>query len=206
MKFSIRMARRLFVAAAFALLVGSPTAPAHAHCDSMDGPVVLAGRRALATRSAEPVLRWVRAGDEPEIRRALAEALKVRELGPEAESLADRFFLETLVRVHRRGEGEPYTGLKPAGGIRPAIAAADRALAEGDVDALAEKIAARVEEEVRRRFRAALETRDAADGSVEAGRDHVAAYVEYVHFVEAIHAVLSGHGHGEEAGGREDHR
>ena len=91
------------------------------------------------------------------------------------------------------------SGLKPAGGMNPAIEAADEALETDDVDGLAKQIAARVEKEVRERFKKARETGRAADESVEAGRAHVAAYVEYVHFVEALHSVLSGsHGHGDE--------
>jgi len=53
----------------------------------------------------------------------------VRQLSPEAKELADYWFFETLVRLHRAGEGAPYTGLKPAGSEQsPAVPAADKAL------------------------------------------------------------------------------
>ena len=65
---------------------------------------------------------------EQEIRDAFVEVLAVRSLGIEAKQLADRYFFETVVRVHRAGEGEPFTGLKAAGSVDPAIAIADRAL------------------------------------------------------------------------------
>jgi hypothetical protein len=96
-----------------AMLASPPRAIAH--CDTLDGPVVRDARAALEARDVTPVLKWVEAEKEPEVREAFRHALAVRALGPEARTLADRFFFETLVRVHREGEGEPYTGLKPAG-------------------------------------------------------------------------------------------
>ena len=103
--------------------------PAYAHCDGMDGPVVAAGQRSLETGDVRHALVWVLPDAETEIRNVLAHAVEVRALGAEARTLADRFFLETLVRVHRAGEGEPFTGLKPAGrDPGPVIPAADRAI------------------------------------------------------------------------------
>jgi hypothetical protein len=116
-----------------ALAVASPR-PARAHCDTLDGPVVKAAEQALAKNDVNRVLMWVQLRDEAEIRAAFRHALDVRKLGPEARKLADTYFFETLVRVHRAGEGAPYTGLKPAGqDLGPAIPAADRALEAGDL-------------------------------------------------------------------------
>src|SRR6185436_13630003 len=107
-------------------------ARALAHCDGLDGPVVKAAQRALDTRNPAPVLIWVQDKDEREIRTAFEQTLAVRELSPQAKELADRFFFETVVRVHRAGEGAPFTGLQPAGrDLGPAIPAADKALDEG---------------------------------------------------------------------------
>jgi hypothetical protein len=81
-------------------------------------------------------LIWVEDKDEAEIRTAFEQTLAVRALSTQARELADRFF-ETLVRVHRAGEGEPFTGLKPAGrDLGPAIAAADEAVRVGSVEAV----------------------------------------------------------------------
>ena len=90
--------------------------PARAHCDTEDGPVVSDAKAALTSGDVTPVLKWVRPADEPEIRTAFATTLAVRGNGDASRKLADRWFFETLVRVHRAGEGAPYTGLKPAGG------------------------------------------------------------------------------------------
>lgn len=176
--------------AAGGLMVASP---ASAHCDSMDGPVVQAAEAALATGEVERVLMWVRPQDDAEIREAFARTLEVRALGGTAAELADRWFFETLVRVHREGEGAPYTGLKPAGYEVPAgIAMADRALEDGSVDAVATRITAHLEQSIRERFEAANALRSHDPADVEAGRRYVHAYVAYIHLVEEVVEVLHG--------------
>ena len=112
---------------ALGMLAVTP-ARALAHCDGLDGPVVKAAQRALETRNAALVLIWVQEKDEREIQAAFEQTLAVRELSAQARQLADRFFFETLVRVHRAGEGAPFTGLKPAGqDLGPADEGQDRA-------------------------------------------------------------------------------
>jgi len=95
---------------------------------------------------------------------------------------------ETLVRIHREGEGAPYSGLKPAGiAIEPAIAASDKALETGSVEALAAMVATEAERGIRERFARAAEARKHAGESVERGREYVAAYVEFMHYAERLH-------------------
>jgi hypothetical protein len=162
-------------------------APASAHCDTVDGPVVTAANKALDSGDVRYVLGWVSAQDEPEIRHAFDRTLEVRKQGSEAKTLADTYFHETLVRVHRAGEGAPYTGLKPAGQVEPSVAAADQALASGKVDAVAKMVSQRVDAGVREKF-AAVSTRQPRDArDVNAGRAWVAAYVDYVHYVERLY-------------------
>ncbi len=162
-----------------------------AHCDTLDGPVVETAKFALKNGDVQPVLKWVPKEHEQEIRDAFSQTLAVRVKGKEARELADRFFFETLVRVHRAGEGAPYTGLKSAGTVEPAIAAADKALQTASVDTLADKISNAVREGIKKRFDAALEKKKHADDSVEAGRDFIEAYVQYVHFIEGIHNLVA---------------
>lgn len=190
----MNMRTMLLSAAGLMGLVVVPSSAA-AHCDSMDGPVVKAAQRALQSGKVELVLMWVRLQDELEIREAFARTVAVRKLSTEAESLADRWFFETLVRVHRAGEGEPYTGLKPAG-IEPAagIAAADRALALGSMDTLAQGLTSHLGEVLRERFERVQSLRGYDLADVEAGRRYVHAYVEFIHFVERLHAVIAGEG------------
>jgi hypothetical protein len=165
--------------------------PAAAHCDTLDGPVVAAARLALKTGDVTPILKWVKPENEPEIRAAFARTLKVRALSPEARDLADNFFFETLVRIHRAGEGAPFTGLKPAGQVEPGIALADKALATGSADELLKTLSAELAAGIRRRFQEVREAAVHANDSVAAGREYVRAYVEFIHYVEGFHELSS---------------
>lgn len=160
------------------------------HCDTLDGPVVKAARNALATGDLTPLLKWVQAGDEPEIREAFQRTLLVRSKGPEAMELADRYFFETLVRIHRAGEGAPYTGLRPGTAVDPAVALADQALENGTIDHLATVLANAMTQRLRDHFHHTLEARKHADASVAAGRQFVEAYVHFTHYVEGLHGMI----------------
>lgn len=177
---------KTFVAVAVLFLSTLPSA-ALAHCDTLDGPVVSTARKALDTGKLNPVLAWVRPQDEAEIREAFVRATAVRKSGPEARSLADTWFFETVVRVHRAGEGAPYTGLKPAGqDLGPAIAAADRSIESGSPAAVERLLGDAVKAGVHERF-ARLKAEKRPGEDVAAGRAWVQAYVPYLHYVEGVH-------------------
>lgn len=186
-----------------ALLGLCAAAWAGAHCDTMDGAVVAAARVALEKGDVTPVLKWVRPEDEKEIRVAFARTSTVRSGGREARELADTWFFETLVRVHRAGEGAPYTGLEPAGTpIEPSITLADKALATGDPEQLVRAVSGSVADGIRERFAKAAEAKKHAEESVAKGRAFVATYVELTHYVERLHAdatsAAARHAHGEQ--------
>jgi len=163
-------------------------APALAHCDGLDGPVVAAARKALSSGDPNPVLIWVQPKDEAEVRHAFAEAVAVRKLSPQAREMADRYFFETLVRVHRAGEGAPYTGLKPAGrDLGPAIPLADKAVASGSDKDVAAFAAKEAELGVHAKFADLERKRNFRPDDLAAGRDYVASYVSFVHYVEGLH-------------------
>jgi hypothetical protein len=168
---------------------------ARAHCDTTSGPVIPEARAALEKGDVTPILKWVKKDSEAEIKAAFAKAVAVRGKGPEAKELADRYFLETLVRVHRAGEGAPYTGLKDEP-VEPIVAMADKALADGSADEMVKRISGHMATAIREKFNKALEARKNKDKSVEAGREFVEAYVIYMHYVEGIHtAIMSAGGH-----------
>jgi hypothetical protein len=170
------------------------------HCDGMDGPVVTLARRALEAGNVNLVLPWVREQDEAEVREAFAHALAVRKLGGEAKDLADRHFFETLVRVHRAGEGAPYTGLKPAGrDLGPAIPAADRALEDGSIDKVLKVLNDAVRKGLHEHFHETVAHKRFEPNDVKAGRDYVEAYVPYIHYVERLWQAASGPAHGHHA-------
>jgi hypothetical protein len=165
-----------------------------AHCDTMDGPVVAEAKAALEKGDVTAVLKWVKKDHEEEVGAAFKKALAVRSKGPEAKELADTYFFETLVRLHRAGEGAPYTGLKPAGAVEPPVAAADKAIADGNVENLAKRIGQAAEKSVRERFEQLIEAKKHKDESVEAGREYVETYVLFVHYVEGLHNAIAGGG------------
>ena len=186
----------LLAAALFLFAAGT----AFGHCDTMNGPIIPEARAALEKGDVTPVLKWVKPGAEAEIRAAFAKAVSVRAKGPEAKDLADQYFLETLVRVHRAGEGAPYTGLKDEP-VERIVAMADKALAEGSAEAMIGRMSGHMAEAIREKFDKALAAKQKKDGSVEAGREFVEAYVLYVHTIEGIHAAImsAGEHHGGEA-------
>ncbi len=169
-----------------------------AHCDALDGPVVRAAQKALETADLNPLLMWVPVQSEAELREAFAQARAVRQLNAQARELADRYFFETAVRIHRAGEGEPYTGLKAAGqGITPAMRAADQALEDGNLVKLEALLIEGIRHELRQRFAHAVEKKKRSETSVTAGREFVHAYVQFFHLVEAAERATTGKGHRE---------
>jgi len=164
------------------------TREAVAHCDTMDGPVVKAAQRALAARNVNLVLIWVQKKDEPEIKQRFKQVLAVRRLNRDARELADNYFFETLVRLHRAGEGEPYTGIEPAGtDLGPVIPLADKALRSGLVDQLLKLFPASAHSEIQMRFRDLMTKKGFNENDVAAGREYVKAYVTFMHHVEHLY-------------------
>ena len=163
-----------------------------AHCDSFDGPIIPVAQEALRTGDVQPILMWVEPEHENEVKEAFERARAVAKDAPAAKELVELWFLETFVRIHREGEGAAYTGLKPAGSMNPFYMEADAALDHGSVDELAQKAGKEVTDEIRERFAKAKQLKESAEESTEAGREYVEAYVGYMHFIEELHALLSG--------------
>lgn len=193
---------RFAVGAALAALLaiaGTPTA--FAHCDTLDGPVVAAAREALDQNNPNLVLIWVSKENEQGIKTAFDKAVSVRKLNPAAKEMADMYFFETLVRIHRAGEGAPYAGLKPAGtDLGPAVPAADKAIATGDVAPVAKLLTETMQAGLTEQFEKAQARKTYEKNDIAAGRDYVESYVSYVHYVEGLYnaANADAHGHYEE--------
>lgn len=173
---------------------------AGSHCDTLAGPVVMTAKMALEKGDVTPVLKWVKKEHEGEIREAFKNTLAVRKMSPEAKKLADMYFFETLVRIHRAGEGAPYTGLKPGEAVEPIIAEADKALEKGSADNLVKHVTDAVAKGIRERFTHAKEAKKNADKSIEAGREFVEAYVVFTHYVEGIYEATKKASHGHQPG------
>jgi hypothetical protein len=187
-EYSMFSKTRLFAILLAVVVAGILPSPTLAHCDALDGPVVTDARAAIEKKDVTPVLKWIGSDAEPEVRAVFAKTLAVRGLSPEARELADRSFFETLVRVHRAREGEPYTGLKPVGtDPGPAVRAVDESLEKGTPDELVRLISERTSGGVRSGFIRVLEARRHAGESVEAGRAFTSAYAEFVQSVEELY-------------------
>lgn len=173
--------------------------PASAHCDTEEGPAVTDGRKALATGNINLALKWVDAEAEAELRPLFDKVRRVRQLGTEAAELADRFFLETLVRLHRAGEGVGFDGIKPTGTkLPPQVVAADLALEQVTIDPLRGLIPDDRWAELEHRFERALAKKDFDPDDLDAARDYIAAYVTFFKYAEGEeHEHHPGHGHHE---------
>ncbi len=179
----------LAAAAALAGLISIPQA-AQAHCDAVDGPVAKAAVAALDSNNVDLALPFAPATAEGEIKAAFAQSLKVRSLGGDAKALADRAFIETTVRLHRAGEGAPYTGLKAAGtDFGPAIPAAERAIESGNLSQVRAILVEEIEHGLHARFEQAQAARKAANaskGNVAAARERMSAELGFVVYVEGL--------------------
>jgi hypothetical protein len=168
-----------------ALLLFISTGITLAHCDTMDGPVVRDAQLALNGNNINYVLKWIREADEPELKEAFALAVRVRKHGADARTLADRYFFDTLVRLHRMGEGVGFTGVKPAGTpVDDRIVAADKAIEAGNLTPLAGKVPEEMKHELHLLFDRVMALKDFDVNDVRAGREYVAAYVSFFKFAE----------------------
>lgn len=180
-----------------------PTA-VQAHCDTADGPAVKCGRKALETGNINYALKWIPAEGEAELRDVFGKSLEVRKRGSDAAELADRLFLETLVRIHRMGEGVGFTGIQPVGSaVDPVVAAADEAISRRSDAELLSMVPQERRHELDKRFRTALAVKDFDVDDVVAGRRYLAAYVDFFKYAEGEdHAH---HGHENAPAGAHDH-
>ena len=159
------------------------------HCDTLDGPVVKAARTALKTGNVNHVLPWVPKKAETELKKAFDKTLLARKQGEEAREIADYWLFETAVRLHREGEGAPYTGLKPAGtDWGPVVPRAEKAISEGNP-----------KKELQERFNRAIAKKEYDINNVDAAREYVQAELGFVLYSQGLYSAITGQGeHGEE--------
>jgi hypothetical protein len=169
----------------------------------MDGPVVTAARQALETGNVKLILPYVPREGEAEIIQAFERVLPLHKQSNGAKEVADLFFFETVVRVHRAGEGAPYTGLKPAGlDVGPVIPVAERAIETGSAEELKTLLSGLVKDEVQKRFDHMLHLKEHAAHSVSAAREYVEAMLglqvwsHKLYLTAKAAAHESGHEHG----------
>jgi hypothetical protein len=174
------------------------------HCDALDGPVVKAATRALEAGDVDLVLPYVKADGEDEVRGAFERATEAR-ADPAAREGADLRFFETVVRIHRRGEGAPFTGLKPAGlDVGPIIPAAERAIETGSADELAALLSDVLHDEIKERLDRALALKAHAEGPVPEARAFVEASLGLQVWAHGLYRTMLAGPHGEGGHGHEE--
>lgn len=170
------------------------------HCDSKDGPVVKAAMLAITEGSVELVLPYVPADDEHEVRAAFEKTMAARAAGPDAAGVADEWFSETVVRIHRAGEGAPFTGLKPAGlGHGVVVPVAEAAIESGKVDHLVALLGAALEAEIRGKFDRVMALQRSPRATVPAQREYVEAMLGFEVWSHKTHQCITAdplHDHG----------
>ncbi|MDR7855243.1 DUF6448 family protein [Tissierella sp.] len=189
---------------AIAIMIMLPIS-ASAHCDTMDGPTVIDGLEAMEENNINHALIWVMPDYEAEITEVFELSMKVKDLSPDAKALAEQYFLSELIRVHRAGEGAPFTGVKPSGTtVDKVVIAADESIAIGDLSPMEGLIEEERMQELEERFDNAMALKDFDVNDVEAGREYIEAYVKFFKFAEGEedhHGEVGGH---EEAGHSEE--
>lgn len=181
----------IFLMACWGAVLLRPSTGA-AHCDTLAGPVVQDAKAALEKGDVTPVLKWVKQDQEKEVRKTFRRALAAKTKAPAAKEKAEMQFFGTLVRIHRAGEGAPYTGLKSGEAIEPIVAAADHSLETGKVEDLIKQVNDETTAGIRQRFERVVEKKKHAEESVAAGREYVAAYVDFTHYVEGLYQKAAG--------------
>lgn len=157
------------------------------HCDTKAGPVVLAAQKALSSGNVNLVLVWVQPKDEPIVKEAFQKTLETRKLSPAAGQVADNYFFETLVRIHRAGEGASYTGLKDSAEVEIPIAKSDKAVESGSIEDVMKLLNELIQKGVNEKFNDMISKKDYNIDNVSAGREFVESYVMFTHYVEGIY-------------------
>jgi hypothetical protein len=180
----------------FIMLIFSTTA-GFAHCDTMDGPLIADARKALEQNNVNYVLKWVQVANEKEIRDAFDLTMKVIGKGPEAKELSEKYFFDTVVRIHRTGEGVPFTGVKPSGTpVDEKILAADKSIEAGNLSPLKGLVPDKDMPELTERYNRVMSLKNFDVNNVAAGREYIEAYVQFFKFAEGetdAHAAHAAH-------------
>jgi hypothetical protein len=167
-----------------------------AHCDTMDGPVVRDAQKAVEQNNVNYILKWVSQVNENEVKDAFNLTMKVRKLNADAKELADKYFFETVVRLHRTGEGMSYTGIRPSGApVDEKILAADKSIEVNNLSPLKGMVPADKESELKNRFDKVMSLKNFDVNDVAAGRQYISAYVQFFHYAEGEEEHNPDHNH-----------
>jgi hypothetical protein len=196
--FTLNRSKRSYAAILSALFVGvlafslAAPRPAQAHCDSEQGPVAAAAHQALEKKDVKLILPYIQPEAENELVAAFKQALEVRKAGGDAKKLADRYFIETAIRLHRTGEGAPYTGVTDET-TPQAILVADKSMNTGSLDETYKLLNEAMSKGVQEKYEAVVKARQEAEklGTVEAHRERVEAELIFEKYVYELFSLAS---------------
>lgn len=180
----------------FVLMLGSASI-SQAHCDRVNGPVATDARKALETGEISHALIWVTDQQAEELESKFDQSLKVYTNGDDSQELAELYFMSEIVRLHREAEDMPFTGLKPAQPSAQDIQIAEKALTSGELTPVTEMLASEIRKKTSELYNKAMEAQSRKDESIEAGREWVNAYVQYIVYVHSLYQnIQAGPAHG----------
>lgn len=157
-----------------------------AHCDTRNGPVVKAAKEAIRTNNVKLVLIWVQEKDESQIKSVFAKTMAIRKTSKEVQEVADEYFFETVVRLHRMGEGESYTGLTDEA-PEASVLLAEQAIERKSADSISNDLTALVQQGLDKHLLAALKSYYYDPNNIKAGREYVASYIRFVYYVDGLY-------------------
>ena len=127
--------------------------------------------------------------------------MKIRGKGENVKEIADLWFFETVVRLHREGEGAPYTGLKPASDEGPVIPIVEQAIEDDDPTDLEDFLAGELNEEIEERLNNLISLKDYDEDDVPAAREYIEAMFEFTLYSHHLYEyIVSDIGHGDIGG------
>ena len=155
---------------------------------------------ALEAGDVALVLPFVPVDGEAEVRGVFDRVRSVREFGSDAREVADRLFFDTVVRIHRAGEGAPYTVLKPAGlSVGPVIPLAERAVNTGSPGEVVDFLASVLGAEVKHRLEHISALADARERSLGDARRYVEGSLAFQVYAHRIYEEMRAPAHGHRA-------
>lgn len=161
------------------------------HCDTKDGPVVKAAKKAISTGDIKYILPWASKESESEIKKAFKLTLKVRKLNKDASEIADTWFFETVVRLHRAGEGAGFTGLKPAGlDEGPVVPRAERSIEKSDPKEVISFLQKTLENQLKEMFRHVVHRKKFAEKDVDHAREYVETMLGFILFSHHLYLTI----------------
>jgi hypothetical protein len=203
-KASFKRITILLVIGVVAISAFAAVTPASAHCDSEKGPVAQAAVKALESNNVKLVLPYVQPDSEAELTAAFKHVMEVRKQGGTSKELADRYFMETAIRLHRLGEGASYEGMTQEA-VPAAILTADKAMASGSLDPVYKMLDETIRKGVQEKYQAVVKAREEAAklGTVEAYREQAEAELIFEKYIYELYGAASAaqpHGEGAATG------